>query len=117
MMAHAFSSVQFPVLPVIQKDEAGELKFFKRNARLYTPSDFDYSPYFDIIKYPFLGLDDLGVYRQLPWNEEGIVCNSPDDCYVPVYAQNKQQETTDTESVSNQSSIDNDDNPIIEGKT
>ncbi|MEW8045856.1 MAG: hypothetical protein AB2805_05155, partial [Candidatus Thiodiazotropha sp.] len=49
--------------------------FFKRNPRLFTPKDFDYSPYFDIIKYPFLGLDDLGVYRRLPWGDDSILYN------------------------------------------
>ncbi len=83
MIAEVFSEVHYPVLPVIHRDEAGDLHLYKRNTRLYTPSDFDYSPYFDIIKYPILGLDDLAVYRQLPWDEEGLVCNAVGDCFVP----------------------------------
>ena len=50
---------------------------------LYTPSDFDYSPYFEIVKYPYLGLEELSIYRKLPWDKEGIVCNGEDDCYLP----------------------------------
>ncbi len=81
MIAEAFASVHFPVLPVLRRDPAGELRLYKRNTRLYTPSDFDYSPYFEIIKYPLLGGDDLSLYRQLPWDKSGVVCNSSDDCF------------------------------------
>lgn len=83
MIAHAFSQVHFPILPVVHKTKDG-LRLFKRNTRLYTPRDFDYSPYFEIIKYPLLGLNDLAVYRQLPWDQDGVICNSENDCFVPV---------------------------------
>lgn len=83
MIAEAFAAVHFPVLPVVHRDAAGNLKLYKRNPRLYTPSDFDYSPYFEIIKYPMLGGDDLALYRQLPWDQEGVVCNARGDCYLP----------------------------------
>lgn len=82
MIAAAFASVQFPVLPVIHKDENG-LRLSKRNIRLYTPRDFDYSPYFEIIKYPLLGFNDLSVYRSLPWDQDGVICNGENDCYIP----------------------------------
>jgi len=84
LIAAAFSSVHFPILPVIQKNEQGELKLYKRNFMLYTPSDFDYSPYFEIIKYPYLGLEELSIYRKLPWDKEGMMCNGEDDCYLPA---------------------------------
>lgn len=83
LIAHAFSQVHFPILPVVHKTKEG-LRLFKRNTRLYTPRDFDYSPYFEIIKYPLLGLNDLAVYRQLPWDQDGVICNSENDCFVPV---------------------------------
>ena len=57
----------------------------RRNPRLYTPKDFDYSPYFDIIKYPYLGLEDLGMYRRLPWRDEVVYNDEPG---VPVSAVN-----------------------------
>ncbi|NNJ96604.1 MAG: hypothetical protein HKP12_05535, partial [Gammaproteobacteria bacterium] len=50
--------------------------------KLITPSDFDYSPYFDVIKYPMLDLDDLAVYRKLPWDRTGVHCNDIGDCFV-----------------------------------
>ncbi|NOZ53082.1 MAG: hypothetical protein GXP08_08065 [Gammaproteobacteria bacterium] len=81
MIANAFTKVHFPILPVIQKTENG-LLFFKRNTRLFTPSDFDYSPYFEIIKYPLLGLNDLAPYKHIPWDKEGVICNDENDCFV-----------------------------------
>lgn len=71
MLAEAFAAVRFPLLPVIKQNEKG-LELFARNPKLYTPRDFDYSPYFEIIKYPFFELSNP-VYRDLPWNAEGIV--------------------------------------------
>lgn len=83
MIAEVFHAVQFPILPVIHRMEDGRLRLFKRNTRLYVPRDFDYSPYFEIIKYPLLGVDDLAYYRRLPWDEDGVVCNGEGDCYLP----------------------------------
>ncbi len=73
MIASAFASVRFPVLPLIFQDENKKFTLRERNLRLFTPRDFDYSPYFEIIKYPLLGKDDLGFYRKLPWDESGII--------------------------------------------
>jgi hypothetical protein len=82
MLAEAFASVHYPILPVIHRTENNKLKWYRRNTNLLTPSDFDYSPYFDIIKYPFLG-DDLAIYRNLPWDKEGVRCTDDDECYLP----------------------------------
>ncbi len=86
LLASAFASVHYPIRPVIQRTEAGDLRLYRRNFRLLTPSDFDYSPYFDIIKYPYLGFDDVALYRRLPWDEEGVVCNDSQDCWLPPEA-------------------------------
>jgi hypothetical protein len=82
LLASAFDRVNFPILPFIDRDDDGSLCFFKRNPKLFTPKDFDYSPYFDIIKYPFLGLDDLGVYRRLPWSDDNILYNDDERAFV-----------------------------------
>lgn len=73
MIASAFASVRFPVLPLIFQLEDKKFTLKERNLRLFTPRDFDYSPYFEIIKYPLLGKDDIGFYRKLPWDESGII--------------------------------------------
>jgi len=74
MIAQAFSAVDFPILPLIQEDEQGSYRLFRRNPRLFTPRDFDYSPFFDVIKCPLLrsetnrwGKPRTGYYRKLVW--------------------------------------------------
>jgi len=82
MMAEAFASVHFPIQPVLHRDENGELKMYGRNTKLITPPDFDYSPYFDVIKYPMLDFDELAVYRKLPWDRSGVHCDEIGDRMV-----------------------------------
>jgi len=80
MLAEAFLSVKFPILPLIRrkKEDGGggrdrdEYEIINRNPKLFIPSDFDYSPYFSIIKYPMFALEGPGPYRDLPWNEDLI---------------------------------------------
>ena len=79
MLVEAFQAVHYPVLPVIRLDGGGEPRLYKRNPRLYTPRDFDYSPYFDIIKYPYMGTEDLAVYRRLPWGHADEPINGTRD--------------------------------------
>ncbi len=67
MIADAFESVEYPILPLVGKSYENQLELIVRNPNLYTPSDFDYSPYFDVIKYPFFALDKKGAYHNLPW--------------------------------------------------
>jgi hypothetical protein len=73
MIADAFNSVHFPILPYIKKSKETGIELFRKNPRLFTPRDFDYSPYFEIIKYPFVAFDDQAAYRKLPWNKDGTV--------------------------------------------
>lgn len=94
MLAEAFMAVRYPILPVIEQTDEG-LRFFKRNFKLFTPKDFDYSPYFDIIKYPLIGLDEIAAYRSLPWDEDGYVCNEQGDCSIPIA--NEDEEVTATQ--------------------
>jgi hypothetical protein len=74
LIARAFSSVQFPILPYIKPDEETGMEVFQRNPYLFTPKDFDYSPYFEIIKYPLFNPDEpLPYYRRLPWTKSGML--------------------------------------------
>jgi hypothetical protein len=70
MIAEAFQSVKFPIMPLLADDTKMRITLRERSAKLFTPRDFDYSPYFEIIKYPMFGFDELAVYRQLPWLTE-----------------------------------------------
>ncbi len=72
LIAEAFSSVQFPILPLLKPNENG-LSVIKRNTHLYTPKDFDYSPWFEIIKCPALDPEETKpYYRRLPWAADTI---------------------------------------------
>lgn len=75
LIAEAFNSVDFPILPLIKQDEAQGTKLIQRNPRLFTPSDFDYSPFFSIIKYPIIELTEGANYRKLPWSKDGVLSN------------------------------------------
>lgn len=75
LIAHAFTSVRFPILPYVKKFDGKSFQLMPRNPMLFVPRDFDYSPYFEIIKYPIFGLPEIGLYRDLPWNEEGVYSN------------------------------------------
>ncbi|WP_158583585.1 YiiX/YebB-like N1pC/P60 family cysteine hydrolase [Salinisphaera sp. Q1T1-3] len=68
LLANAFASVRYPILPTIHRGVDGGMVFHRRNARLITPRDFDHSPYFDVIKYAFFG-DDVARYHELEWDE------------------------------------------------
>jgi hypothetical protein len=67
MIAECFGSIQFPILPLVKRVEGDKVQLFIRNPKLCTPSHFDYSPYFDIIKYPFLDFQLHADQRLLPW--------------------------------------------------
>ena len=81
MIAEAFSKVRFPIIPVIYQDKDGKLSLIRNNSKLVTPRDFDHSPYFDVIKYPVLDFDELGIYRKLPWDRTSVHCNTIGDCF------------------------------------
>ena len=75
LLAEAFEFVDFPILPVVVPNEETGVEFIRRNARLYTPSDFDYSPFFQIVKYPMVELGAQPLYRHFPWNTHGLISN------------------------------------------
>ncbi len=118
MLAQAFQSVRFPLLPLAERTEHGKIHIYQRNPRLVTPSDFDYSPYFDIIKYPLFGLDDLAVYRHLPWGDKDIVCNDAGDCFREIPEQVLDEEPHEAEPASRET-IQQEDNivPLEKAKT
>jgi len=90
MIAEAFTSVRFPILPHIKKNKETGIELFHRNTRLFTPRDFDYSPYFEIIKYPFVAFDDQAAYRKLPWNKDNTQISGNE-----VYDKNNYEDDTE----------------------
>lgn len=71
MIAEAFGFIQFPILPLVKKVGQGGVQLFRRNPKICVPSDFDYSPHFEIIKYPFIDMGLHKDYRLLPWKGSG----------------------------------------------
>lgn len=101
MIAEAFSFIHFPILPLVKRNgKNGEVQLFQRNPRLCKPSDFDYSPYFLIIKYPFLDYTHHSDYRLLPWHGQGILEGQETDLYMSpgkLEALSKQQAAASAE--------------------
>lgn len=70
LIAQAFQSVRYPILPHVEPGAAGsaaaEIHHIRHHS-LFTPRDFDASPYFDVVK-PRLsaGFD----FRELVWADE-----------------------------------------------
>lgn len=79
MLAEAFNAVNYPILPIIKAHGETGIQFIKRNPRLYTPRDFDYSPYFDVLKFPFIGEINQERYRNLPWGGDHLMGNDEHD--------------------------------------
>lgn len=82
MIAEAFGFIQFPILPLVKKSGDQGIQLFRRNPKLCTPRDFDYSPYFEIIKYPFMDFSDHANYRLLPWHGKGVLDSQEKSMYV-----------------------------------
>ncbi len=82
MIAEAFGHIQFPILPLVKRIEDEKVQLFMRNPKLCTPRDFDYSPYFDIIKYPFLDLHNYAEQRLLPWEGAAVMSEGDQHLYV-----------------------------------
>lgn len=80
MIGEAFGSVKFPILPQVTFTKKG-IELTRLNPKLLTPSDFDYSPYFSIIKYPIFSLSSHTPYRNLPWNHQHL--SDGDSTYLP----------------------------------
>ncbi len=69
MIARCFQHVQYPVLPIVRTDKEDNVRFYKRNFRLFVPADFDYSPFFNIIKYPSRKYVRKIAFNRLPWSD------------------------------------------------
>ena len=81
LIAEAFASIRYPILPEnisingktygVAPYVQSEVEHIRRHG-LYTPRDFDVSPFFEIIKPGLDGFD----YRTLVWQPAGVVINA-----------------------------------------
>lgn len=65
LVAQAFQKIHYPILP-LRKASGRRKRWLARHHTLFTPSDFDRSPYFEIIK-PTLNSDF--DYKKINWSE------------------------------------------------
>lgn len=100
LIAEAFSRVGFPILPLVERSAEGQLHFYPRNPKLFTPRDFDYSPFFKILKYPLLKETSEGYYRILRWEQADQkdrqrlnYMNAEDIVFVSALEENNQSPT------------------------
>ena len=84
MIAEAFGQIEFPILPLVKRVAGEKVELYMRNPKLCTPSDFDYSPYFDIIKYPFLDFQHHSDQRLFPWEGAERLSAEERGMYVSV---------------------------------
>lgn len=66
-LGEAYSFVQFPVLPLVKRVDQGPTSLYRRQPRVFFAADFDHSPYFDVIKYPFIDQVSHEKVRLQPW--------------------------------------------------
>lgn len=76
LIAQAYQSVRFPILPCVEvldeeqrrvcSSEAREIMHIRHHS-LYTPRDFDLSPYFEVVKPAQVATFD---YRELVWYDD-----------------------------------------------
>lgn len=74
LIAEAFMSVHFPILPFMKPEENKRIEVYQKNPYIFTPKDFDFSPYFEIIKYPLFNPEEpLPYYRRIPWTKSRLM--------------------------------------------
>lgn len=83
LVAEAFMSIRFPILPLVRSHAIKGYEFIQRNPKLFAPKDFDYSPYFQILKYPIVEFSDDIPYTTASWNEEELLSNDEEGLYIP----------------------------------
>lgn len=108
LIGEAFTAVSFPILPFVKAKDGKDVEFVHRIPRLFTPSDFDFSPYFDIIKYPVLTKPGKAIYHHLPWSKENVVSDKEGTLYKPEVeegeaADQRESEETDKNAKENAS--------------
>jgi hypothetical protein len=90
LIAEAFTSVNFPILPFIKTDNESKVEYVQRNPYIFVPKDFDYSPWFEIIKYPiFAPGEQLPYYRRMPWTSEDILHQGQGEFIRPKHKKTK----------------------------
>jgi hypothetical protein len=81
LIARAFQSARYPILPDVTRENQREIMHIRHHS-LFTPRDFDVSPYFSIVKPTIEKRPD---YKGFEWNQERIETES-DETESPPHA-------------------------------
>ena len=81
LIARAFQTVRYPILPDVTRENQREIMHIRHHS-LFTPRDFDVSPYFSIVKPTIEKRPD---YKGFEWNQERIETES-DETESPPHA-------------------------------
>lgn len=81
LIARAFQSVRYPILPDVTRENQREIMHIRHHS-LFTPRDFDVSPYFSIVKPTIEKRPD---YTGFEWNQERLETDS-DETESPPHA-------------------------------
>lgn len=65
-VGEAFAFIQFPVHPLVKEPDAGP-RLLRLQPRVFHAADFDHSPYFDVIKTPYLLQAVPKGFTAVPW--------------------------------------------------
>lgn len=68
LIARAFQSVRYPILPEITRENQREIMHIRHHS-LFTPRDFDISPYFDVVKPTIQARPD---YKNFEWDKDEL---------------------------------------------
>ena len=79
LIARAFQSVRYPILPDVTRENQREIMHIRHHS-LFTPRDFDVSPYFSIVKPTIQKRPD---YKGFEWNQERIETDSDETESTP----------------------------------
>lgn len=82
LIAEAFGFIQFPIMPLVKKTGANGAQLFRRTPKLCLPSDIDVSPYFDVVKYPFIDFANYNGHNLLPWKGSGVLSGEENNLHL-----------------------------------
>lgn len=92
LIAESFSFVQFPILPLVKHEDSEKVQLYQCNPKLSVPSLFDYSPYFEIIKYPFIDYSHHEEYQLQPWTGTSEYGYTKASAYIKLQQPTEQED-------------------------
>lgn len=72
LIAESFVFAHYPVLPLLKRQEKNQVRIYNRQPGIFFAADFDHSPYFDVMKFPFVDTDDHPGMRLQPWSQHEV---------------------------------------------